>query len=383
MGFNSLNGLPLTNFTSVNMNFLNLQAHNKLNDFNRIVLNAYVPEQVVALPSGAKGLLENKLNQIASNNGMGGSAFNPRFVIAVTVLETGKDIIAGPPVMTALTLQVTFYVADAIENRIYSNVQLEVKGVGDGNNTAKAYLDAMKKINVNHQNIKNLVAEAKNEIVDYYNTQCDFIIRDAVSLSKKGDYDASMVKLASIPDICESCYIKAMDTLQTVYQQKIDKECLLIMRDAKTTWMANPNDSGAAKVAQIINSISPFSTCEPDAGILMNEITKKLQAEKKALWEFQVQKHRDAVKLKQEAIRVDEEDRKKRLALQTEEQKQQYALQKAAQKQQYALQKADQEAGGLRGFVNSIAKLKVTLWRETAQDYVNTQKVDYSKLNFK
>jgi hypothetical protein len=314
---------------------------------------------------------------------MGGSAFNPRFVIAVTVLETGKDIIAGPPVMTALTLQVTFYVADAIENRIYSNVQLEVKGVGDGNNTAKAYLDAMKKINVNHQNIKNLVAEAKNEIVDYYNTQCDFIIRDAVSLSKKGDYDASMVKLASIPDICESCYIKAMDTLQTVYQQKIDKECLLIMRDAKTTWMANPNDSGAAKVAQIINSISPFSTCEPDAGILMNEITKKLQAEKKALWEFQVQKHRDAVKLKQEAIRVDEEDRKKRLALQTEEQKQQYALQKAAQKQQYALQKADQEAGGLRGFVNSIAKLKVTLWRETAQDYVNTQKVDYSKLNFK
>jgi hypothetical protein len=168
-----------------------------------------------------------------------------------------------------------------------------------------------------------------------------------------------------------------------VYQQKIDKECLLIMRDAKTTWMANPNDSGAAKVAHIINSISPFSTCEPDAGILLNEITQKLQAEKKALWEFQVQKHRDAVKLKQEAIRVDEEDRKKRLALQTEEQKQQYALQKAAQKQQYALQKADQEAGGLRGFVNSIAKLKVTLWRETAQDYVNTQRVDYSKLNFK
>jgi hypothetical protein len=365
------------------LTFLNLQAQNKLNDINRIVLNSFVPEQVITLPSGAKGLLENKLNQIASNNGMGGSAFNPRFVIAVTVLETGKDIIAGPPIMTSLTMQVTFYVADAVENRIYANTQVEVKGVGDGTNSSKAYMDALKKVNVNHQSIKNLITEAKNEIVDYYNTQCDFIIRDAVSLSKKGDYDASMVKLASIPDICESCYIKAMDTMQTVYQQKIDKECLLIMRDAKTTWMANSNDSGAAKVAQIINSISPFSTCEPDAGILMNEITKKLQAEKKALWEFQVQKHRDAVKLKQEAIRVDEEDRKKRLALQTDEQKQQYALQKAAQKQQYALQKADQEAGGLRGFVNSIAKLKVTLWRETAQDYVNTQKVDYSKLNFK
>jgi uncharacterized protein len=304
-------------------------------------------------------------------------------VIAATVLETGKDIIAGPPIMSSLTLQVSFYVADAIENRIYANTQFEVKGVGDGNNSAKAYMDALKKINVNHPSIKELIDEAKNEIVNYYNTQCDFIIRNAVSVSNKGEYDAAMVKLASIPDICESCYIKAMDTMQSVYQQKIDKECLLIMRDAKTTWMANKNDSGATKVAQIINSISPFSSCEPDAGNLMNEISKKLEAEKKALWEFQVQKHRDAVRLKQEAIRVDEEDRKRRAALQTEEQKQQYALQKAAQKQIYALQKSDQEAGGFRGFVNSIAKLKVTLWRETAQDYVNTQKVDYSKLNFK
>lgn len=365
------------------LSFLNLHAQKKLNDVNRIVLNTYVPEQVIALPVGAKGMLENKLNQIASNNGMGGSAINPRFVIAATVLETGKDIISGPPIITALTLQITFYVADAIENRIYSSTQVEVKGVGDGNNSAKAYVDALKKVNINHQSIKELITEAKNEIVDYYNTQCDFIVRNAVGMSKKGEYDAAMLKLASIPDICESCYIKAMDTMQSVYQQKIDKECLLIMRDAKTTWMANPNDSGAAKVAQIINSISPFSTCEPDAGILMNEISQKLAADKKALWDFQVQKHRDAVKLKQEAIRVDEEDRKRRIALQTEEQKQAYFLQKAAQKQQYALQKADQQAGGFRGFVNSIAKLKVSLWRENAQDYVNTQKVDYSKLNFK
>lgn len=363
--------------------FLNLPAQNKLNDVNRIVLNAFVPDQVVPLPSGAKGLLENKLNQIASNNGMGGSSLNPRFVIAATVVEAGKDIIAGPPIMTSLTLQVTFYVADAIENRIYSNTQIDVRGVGEGNNASKAYMDALKKINANHPSIKQLVVEAKNEIIDYYNTQCDFIIRNAVAFSKKGEYDAALVKLASVPDICESCYVKAMDTMQLVYQQKIDKECLLIMRDAKTTWMANKNDSGAAKVAQIINSISPFSTCEPDAGNLMNEISNKLDADKKALWEFQIQKHRDAVKLKQEAIRIDEEDRKKRLELQTEDQKRQYALQKAAQKQQYALQKADQEAGGLRGFVNSIAKLKVTLWRESAQDYVNTQKVDYSKLNFK
>ena len=38
---------------------------------------------------------------------------------------------------------------------------------------------------------------------------------------KKGEYDASILKLASVPDVCENCYIKAMDTMQFVYQQKV------------------------------------------------------------------------------------------------------------------------------------------------------------------
>jgi len=162
-----------------------------------------------------------------------------------------------------------------------------------------------------------------------------------------------------------------MDTMQYIYQKKIDKECLLIMRDAKTTWMANQNATGAEKVARIINSISPFSTCEPDAGNLMNEVQGKLASDEKAKWEFQIQKHKDAVKLKEEALKNEVEDNKR-----------QASIQKDAQKQQYALQKADQEAGGLRGLVNSVSKLKMTLWSDDSIDYINKNKVtvDYSKI---
>ena len=54
---------------------------------------------------------------------------------------------------------------------------------------------------------------------------------------------------------------------------------------------------------------------------------------------------------------------------------------KDAQKQQYALQKADQEAGGLRGFLSSVSKIKMTLWRDNSNDYINnTGKLDYSKI---
>ena len=59
-------------------------AQVKLDDFGRIILNTYLPENI-ALPAEAKNLLNTKLNQITSNNGMGGSQINPRFIITANV----------------------------------------------------------------------------------------------------------------------------------------------------------------------------------------------------------------------------------------------------------------------------------------------------------
>jgi hypothetical protein len=118
--------------------FLNLTAQNKLDDINRIVLNTYVPQQIETLPSQAKSLLENKLSQISSNYGMGGSAINPRFVLMVNIAVLSKDIISGPPQMTSMNFEFTFFIADAIDMKKYANTSIEVKGVGVGNNETKA-----------------------------------------------------------------------------------------------------------------------------------------------------------------------------------------------------------------------------------------------------
>ena len=73
---------------------ITINAQVKLDDFGRIVLNTYLPDSI-ALPAEAKNLLITKLNQITSNNGMGGSQANPRFIITANVNVGTKDIIAG------------------------------------------------------------------------------------------------------------------------------------------------------------------------------------------------------------------------------------------------------------------------------------------------
>lgn len=76
----------------------NGNAQVKLDDFGRIIINTYIPENS-SIPAEAKKALETKLNQITTNNGMGGSAVNPRFIITAVLNVTTKDIVPGPPQM--------------------------------------------------------------------------------------------------------------------------------------------------------------------------------------------------------------------------------------------------------------------------------------------
>ena len=348
-----------------------VNAQNELNDYSKLVLNTFVPEQVDGISADVKSLLENKLNQITTAKGIGGNTINPRFVIFVKVNVLSKDIIAGPPTMIAQNLELNFYVADATENTNFSSLAIELKGVGISQ--TKANIDAISKLNTRDKRIGDFIDDGKKKIIDYYNNNCEMMINKAKALSKTGEYDAAILKLATIPDVCEKCYEKSLVTSEEIYQQKIDLECARIIKTAKFTWQSNPNKDGAQKVAEQMNNLSPFSTCQNDADLLMKQIAQKLKADENSAFQFRMKKYNDGLKLKQDQLRIQEEEIKRN-----------YALQKDQQKQQYALQKADQEAGGFRGFVNSIAKLKMSLWRSESNEYIaqNTTK-DYSKLKIK
>ena len=346
-------------------------AQTELNDYGKLVINTYVPDQVEEISMDVKSLLQNKLNQIVTAKGIGGVTINPRFVLLIKMNILTKDIIAGPPTMIAQNLELNFYIADAIENTIFSSLSIELKGVGASQ--TKAYIDAIKNINPKDKRIGDFVEEGKKKIIDYYNSNCEALITNANSSVKTGDYDAAILKLSAIPDVCEKCYEKSLATIENIYQKKIDLECAGILKNAKYTWQTAATKEGAQKVAEQLNNLSPFSSCQNDADLLLKQISQKLKADENAALQLKMKKYNDGLKMKQDQIKM-QEDESKRV----------YSLQKDQQKQQYALQKADQEAGGLRGFVNSISKLKMALWRTESNNYIaqNTTK-DYSKLKIK
>ena len=283
-------------------------AQVKLDDFGRIILNTYLPDNL-SLPSEAKNLLVTKLNQITSNNGIGGSQANPRFIITANVNVGTKDILAGPPQMIAQNIDITFFIGDAETNTIFSNTTLSLKGVGTNEN--KAFIDALKTINPKNKEVIAFLEEGKIKIINYYSTNCDFIIKDAQTLVKQEKYDEAIYQLSLVPDVCQDCYFKCLETLTQIYQQKIDADCKVKFNEAKVTWSAAQTPDGAEKAGDILSTIHPMAACQPEISSFIKKIDAKLKADEKARWQFKMKQYADKIAAQKEQVRIAEEKGKR------------------------------------------------------------------------
>jgi len=288
----------------------NLTAQIVLDDFGRITLNTYVSEQL-KIPTEAKNQLELKLKQIATNYGMAGTGSNPRFIITASVSITTKDIIAGPPQMIAQKMEITLFIGDAIENKIYSNTIISSKGVGTNEN--KSFIDAIKQINTKNKNIEKFIDEAKAKLICYYNTQCELIIKKSTEFAKIGNYDEALYNLALIPDVCEACYMNALKQSQIIYKQKIDSECQTNLNQAKAIWASNPNANGATSASEYLSDINTNASCYSEVRLLYKAMSDKLINDEKirqrieeenAKREFELTKQREKQETELEKERI-------------------------------------------------------------------------------
>jgi hypothetical protein len=283
-------------------------AQVKLDDFGRIILNTYLPENL-ALPTEAKNLLNTKLNQITSNNGMGGSQINPRFIITANVNVGTKDIIAGPPQLVAQNLDITLFIGDALTNTIFSNVTFSLKGVGTNEN--KAFIEAFKTLNPKNKELLSFLEEGKSKIINYYASNCDFIVKDAETLVKLGKFDEAIYKLSLIPEVSQNCYFTCLDRMASIYQQKIDADCKVKFNEAKISWTASQTPAGAEKAGDILSSINPMAICQTEVSDFVKTIDAKLKADEKAKWQFKMNQYADKIASQKEAVRIAEEKGKR------------------------------------------------------------------------
>jgi len=323
-----------------------IQAQNNLGKSDDVARIAIAPivGNIPDMPPAAERILLNKMGQIASKNGMA-SAGN-RFIMYPHVSIMSQDITPTAPPMHAYNLDITLYIADNITQTIFSSTTIALKGVGKNPN--KAYIGALKMLNYKRPEVKTFIQDGKDKIVEYYNSKCDFILKDAESLAGRKEFDEAIYTVMSIPDICKDCYMKGKDVAITIFKQKLENECMQNIADARAAKAQDDYDLAASYLSGILPDVSCYSDaqgllkeiedhrcaialgkakgawssgnsrdagrwlgevasdskCYNEAMALGNEIKAKLKADDDREWDFKVKVQNDIVDIEKLAIKA-------------------------------------------------------------------------------
>lgn len=251
---------------------------------NYISLSTYIDSSVEEKADGAASVLSSKLNQIVSSNGM--SSSYSRFIITANINPLTKDVLGTAPTTIAYTLDVTFYIGDGVDGNKFASYSKTVKGVGS--NETKAFINAFKSINTSDKELQNFITKGKSKIIEYYNSRCDLIIKQARVLQNQNQFDEALYMLTSIPDACTDCYNKAIPVIEEVYKAKINSDCKTKLQEAKLYWASNPTLDGANVVADILSDIDPRASCYNEVNTFSKSVGKRVLELDGREWKFKV-----------------------------------------------------------------------------------------------
>lgn len=246
----------------VNITLFGQNNLGKSDDSQRIAIKPYYLESKFKSKDG--NLLLSKMNKLLTKEGL--SSNYSRYIMWPRVDVLSQEATETAPTMYITELDVTFYIADNIDQTIYNQVSFTTKGVDK--KADKSYYKALKKVKSTNSDGINFLNDAKSKIIEYYNSKCDFILNESKTLASMKEFDKAIYNAVSIPDVCKDCYIKGQELAVKFYMQKLENECMQMISKAK----AEKIKDNHILAAEILGNILPDVSCYDEAQILLKEI---------------------------------------------------------------------------------------------------------------
>lgn len=239
-----------------------------------LVCDYQVPEK---LDTQVKSKLQRALTQYGISSEPGYS----RFAMVPTVSINNEETTATVPVYCNVDFDLVISLQDAVSGKVFASFTREVKG--RGTNKANAIAKGISALKLNEPDFQAFCEDAKQKVIDYYETNMSAIIAKAQNAAKVRSFEEALYILAEIPEECPSYNSRVAPLISQCYKQQMDLYGEKVLADARAAWAANPNATGAAQVAAILADMPPSCSSSAAAKSFVGQITTKVESLEK--WE--------------------------------------------------------------------------------------------------
>lgn len=254
-------------------------AQEVTNEPKNISIGVHVPESGNGIPSNCISMLSNRLIQAITLNGIGST--NSRFVIIPTTSILSTETTSTAPTQNVCKIEVTIALVDVVEKSILTQCTLPLIGVDD--TPDKSINQAFSKINARSPELKRLITQGKDKIINYYTNNCDKILSKAETLYKCKSYESALTLTTNVPDFCTDCTIKAKDLTLVIFKEYENDVCQQLLQFAKSEF-AQQNFKSALTYLSLINK---STSCFEEANTLILEIAKSHKEFTDKMFDFQ------------------------------------------------------------------------------------------------
>ncbi len=240
---------------------------------SKIALTPMVEYDLAGIPATAANSLERKLVSMTTANGFA-SVDGDFLITAVPDLVNSASTPTAPPQFVC-DVEVAVYVLNIPEKVIVDQKVYVCKGVGQSEQ--KAVISAINQINVRSVDTRRFMDNVRTKILDYYAGRLPAIIAKAESLASMTRYEEALKVLSAVPESLDE-YPQVAQLMVDIYTDCIDRDAKKLISEAKVQ-MVQENYNLAMKT---LIKIDPNSSLFPQADAMVTQIKAKLDAEKAA-----------------------------------------------------------------------------------------------------
>ena len=190
-----------------------------------------LPVSTDNIGNNAAEMLHDRLNQAVSLNGMASTDNSNKFLLIPSVTVTSVEPTTTTPVQYVAEIEISLFLVDNSRKLLISQEILTRKGVAD--NESGAVTESIKSLKGRDPKLKKLIVNAKNEIIEYYNTECEKIIETITAYIEMEMYDEALDELNAIPqtDSDLECYKNSIDILNKISVEQQTKSNNIIRNE--------------------------------------------------------------------------------------------------------------------------------------------------------